>query len=715
MNLIFLNPYLLLGTLAAAIPVVLHLLSRQRSKRIPFTALFLLRRVDVQTARRHKLVDILLLLLRTLLFLLIALALAKPMLRPRDVRGLATGNLLRIILIDDSLSSRLVYKGKSIYDRERSMAESALKNLPSGDAALLLTTSGTQTPESASPGRNASEILESLKNSKPSCSSRSSITSLNQLLQGLSESEKRGFEIVVITDRQKFSFEGSLETGLLLKRQARIYLCPVEIPEETDNLTLTQTNIQSALPFPGFPVYMEYQILNHSPNPQDAIIRLWNDSQILEQKKQTVSGNASFTGNFTFTPRDIQNRTGRIEMESDALPEDNRFFFNLPLLEKAKILVVSAPNLESMEKDGSLFISIALEPFDKKEKDASFYQMEHASIDNIEKTDLDDFSLLFFLNIPEWKESIATHIEKYIKTGGAAVFFHGTPLFYLNSSKSPANLKSIVPFRLEYARSKINKEQPEMIGDCDPDHPIIKSLKKIPRLDFSSIHFYQLLNIRIPPEGAAFHTIMKTKKGSSLLIEKNIGKGKVLHLLSGLDPESGDLATKPFFIPFLFDTMKYLLKSDTGKYGICGDSITLEYDDSQREKIPREITTPEGDKIDLSWEQNALRFTKTQIPGNYVYKPQKGDTVPERYFSINVDPREGDLTRVSIQEIAKLFPETIPVTLCQSPLELEKSLARNRSGTSLSFPLFLAAFIAFLLEILFANLLLFKRKTTNDL
>jgi hypothetical protein len=74
----FLAPYLLWGTLAAAIPVILHLFFRSRYRTVPWAAMkFLLTSVE-QTSRRLRFQELLLLMLRILVLAVIALALARP-------------------------------------------------------------------------------------------------------------------------------------------------------------------------------------------------------------------------------------------------------------------------------------------------------------------------------------------------------------------------------------------------------------------------------------------------------------------------------------------------------------------------------------------------------------------------------------------------------------------------------------------------------------
>ena len=82
----FLNATLLLGALAAAIPIALHLLGRKEPRRIPFPATrFLKQRLQSQR-RTLQVKRWTLLAMRAALLLLIALALSQPQIH-RDVLG----------------------------------------------------------------------------------------------------------------------------------------------------------------------------------------------------------------------------------------------------------------------------------------------------------------------------------------------------------------------------------------------------------------------------------------------------------------------------------------------------------------------------------------------------------------------------------------------------------------------------------------------------
>ena len=96
----FLYPLFLLGALAIAIPIVLHLLRRDVAPDVPFTAVRLLRKSPVERSRRRRLRDLLLLAARVAALLLLAAAFA----RPYSSRADAASSGLRIVAVDRSFS-----------------------------------------------------------------------------------------------------------------------------------------------------------------------------------------------------------------------------------------------------------------------------------------------------------------------------------------------------------------------------------------------------------------------------------------------------------------------------------------------------------------------------------------------------------------------------------------------------------------------------------
>src|SRR5207247_3834963 len=87
----FLNPFLLFGSLALAIPVLIHLVRREKSEIIRFSSLMFLLKVPKRSIRQQKMKNLLLMALRLLILALLVGAVARQYLT-RPAKPLARAN-----------------------------------------------------------------------------------------------------------------------------------------------------------------------------------------------------------------------------------------------------------------------------------------------------------------------------------------------------------------------------------------------------------------------------------------------------------------------------------------------------------------------------------------------------------------------------------------------------------------------------------------------
>ena len=132
----FLNPLYLFGLFAAGIPIVIHLLTRRRPKRILFPSVEFLREVNVAQLRRFRLRELLLLALRTLAIALLALALSKPAIKGAVGAGTAASSV--VLLLDRSASMAAVEGRERLSDRALSHSRAILESLDAGDEVQVI-------------------------------------------------------------------------------------------------------------------------------------------------------------------------------------------------------------------------------------------------------------------------------------------------------------------------------------------------------------------------------------------------------------------------------------------------------------------------------------------------------------------------------------------------------------------------------------------------
>jgi hypothetical protein len=100
----FLNPVVLLGLAAAAIPLILHLLNLRKLRTIEFSSLRFLKELQQTKIRRLKLRQIILLIIRTLIIVFIVLTFARPTLHGTFFGSGSQAHSTMVIILDNTFS-----------------------------------------------------------------------------------------------------------------------------------------------------------------------------------------------------------------------------------------------------------------------------------------------------------------------------------------------------------------------------------------------------------------------------------------------------------------------------------------------------------------------------------------------------------------------------------------------------------------------------------
>ncbi len=197
--MIFAQPWLLLGALAALIPLAVHLFDRRKPRPQPFAAIAFVLRSQRRTASRLKLKRILLYTLRTLILLAIPLALARPELRRP---GAAVAHAERTG--GDGGGGRpragdaVARTAQSLFERARSEARSALASLGPEDPVTVLPC-GPEVVPPAAPGLDRSEARETLDRMRPAWAAPDLGHCLEVAARALEESPTAGKRIVLVS------------------------------------------------------------------------------------------------------------------------------------------------------------------------------------------------------------------------------------------------------------------------------------------------------------------------------------------------------------------------------------------------------------------------------------------------------------------------------------------------------------------------------------
>ncbi|HXI32248.1 MAG TPA: BatA domain-containing protein, partial [Vicinamibacterales bacterium] len=131
----FLTPFFFLGLGAIAIPVLVHLIQREKKRVVEFPSLMFVRRIPYQSVRRRRIRHWALLLLRAAAIALIVAAFARPFMHQGAVAAAAIGGAREIVvLLDDSAS--MGYGDH--WARAQEAARTVVRGMTANDRATLV-------------------------------------------------------------------------------------------------------------------------------------------------------------------------------------------------------------------------------------------------------------------------------------------------------------------------------------------------------------------------------------------------------------------------------------------------------------------------------------------------------------------------------------------------------------------------------------------------
>ncbi|MCA9291766.1 MAG: BatA domain-containing protein [Phycisphaerales bacterium] len=165
----FITPALLVaGLLAVAVPILIHLLSRQRRRPIPWAAMRFLLEAIRRQRRRLQIEQILLLAVRCLILAVLGFALARPLIERTGLLD-AGGNRTVYLVIDNGLASgALDDDGTAALERHVAAATGIVRALDAGDVVGVITAARPARGVLVPPSSDLDGVVRLLDGLKPS-------------------------------------------------------------------------------------------------------------------------------------------------------------------------------------------------------------------------------------------------------------------------------------------------------------------------------------------------------------------------------------------------------------------------------------------------------------------------------------------------------------------------------------------------------------------
>lgn len=279
------------GAVAAAGPVLIHLLNRRRYRTVEWAAMDFLREALQRNRRMMQIRDLLLLALRTAAVLLFGLALARPFLSASEENFDNGQPLHAVILIDNSLSMAYESLDGTLLERAKDRARQFIDKLPPGSKYSIIPICGSRDGYSPDPYDTADNALEALDKIEIVDRSASVVRAVNEAKRASEAAPELSKRIVLIGDQQAGNWR-DLAGPEQLKDLPAMQLVDVS-PPEWENSWISDLKVPDGLADIETPTTIVVEVQHQGPTPRrDVQVTLSMGDTVIGEKTVTLDPGA---------------------------------------------------------------------------------------------------------------------------------------------------------------------------------------------------------------------------------------------------------------------------------------------------------------------------------------------------------------------------------------------------------------------------------------
>jgi hypothetical protein len=550
MPFLFTHAFLLSALAGLGIPVLLHLLLKQRNPRMRVSTLRFFEVKDTRSSSRRKLRNLLLLLLRLLVFALIVLAFARPYL-PEGLGGTPRPKRRDVILVlDRSLSLRAIDSGKPRWPAALAEARRILATLTEGDRAALIGIG--ERAEVLSGFGPPSLILERLKDLQPTVTRGDVSEALREAQSLVAALDSPGAaSVTVIGDLQRTGADQ-------LDRVSLPRWLPVQFirvgPVVSPNVAITDLRLPAE---PNSPLSMI--VANYGDRPvQNRSVRCLLDGQAVSEIAFSRGAGVSESLEWKLPRLSAGWHEAEVQLEdSDALAEDNvrRLAFQVP--ERIRVVAVENRSQVRSFEEQTFFVAAALDPFfgTTNSGQGGFVvdilrpeAVAAAVAPNSTRPRPDVVLLPAMRSLPG--ETVAA-LNTWVEHGGGVFFFGGDSL---EPSRFNAEFGALSPGQWG-APVSANAEVPWRIGAFDRTSPVFRPFAAARSGGPAVAEFTRRHAVTANPESTV---LARFDDEHPFLLGRTVGRGAVLLANTSADTAWTDWPKHKSFVPWVMAAVAWL-------------------------------------------------------------------------------------------------------------------------------------------------------------
>lgn len=546
----FLTPLFLLGGLAIAGPIIFHLIKRTTRERTVFSSLMFLMPTPPRLSKRSRLEHWLLLLLRCLALGLLALGFSRPFLKQTPLDDPTAVQPRRIVvLLDVSASMRRT----GLWDAARARVEATLGKVSPVDQVALYTFDRTATPLVAFDEWNRTAASDRVALAKARLAATSPGWAGTQLgaaliaaAEALAENDGKQKpgprEVVLVSDLQAGSRLDALQ-AYEWPKGVSLVVEPVKALQPTNaGLQVVADNADASR---AAETVMRVRVTNSADAQREQFKIGWSRADANgEIVGATINAYVPPGQSRIIAVPVQQNAPGldRIVLKGDDDDFDNTVYVIPPVQERLSVLWLGQDEPEDT-KQPLFFVRRALSETPRLA--VSVVARLPGAV--LMPDDVKSAGIIFIGDaLPD--SSVAA-LRGEVLAGKTVVVFAKSP----QAATTLAGLlgRSVGDVKME----EVKPASYAMFAEIDFKHPLFSSFADPRFSDFTKIHIwkYRKLDAAAVPDA---RVLARFDSGDPAILEAPLGKGRLVVLTTGWQPDDSQLAVSSKFVPLLWSLLE---------------------------------------------------------------------------------------------------------------------------------------------------------------
>lgn len=651
--------------LAAALPLLIHLLNRRQYREETWAAMEYLLRAMKKNSRRIQIEQLLLLIIRAMILILAAAAWMDLMwstsaFGPAAVGG---GNTHTVLVMDGSYSMATKDGDQSRFERAQQLAGDVIDAASRGDAFTLVLMGEPPRTVIGQPAFDAHDVKGEIANLHPphaGANLSASLALVEEVLAGVREKHKRltNQRVCIFTDLGATTW-GDMSRG---DGEARIQRVSEHAPltlfdvgrDGSENVAVTSFAQKDPYIVAGRKVTFVAQVKNFGAGDRaNYPVRLFVDDRPAGEQLVDVAAGDEASVVFTHEFRSPGEHVLRVQLPDDALEIDNARLLSVPVRPALNVLCIRGkPGAADLIRS-SLTSGRSGEPM---------FHVEVAAENALLERDLSQYDCVFLANVARVGRDEAGVLHQYVSGGGGLIIELGDQVIpeSYNRLLADADFPHILPAELADFSP---------VGDYrfDPrgyEHPLMDAFRGHGNTGLLTREIWKYVKLHVPEKSDA-RVALWFDSGDPAIVEDQIGRGRVILFATTPSDTSKDRTTNPptnWSSLLLWPNMPGLIQemfalAVSGRFENRNVTVGQPFGstiNSAAVGIPLEVKPPsspaERVRLELDGDRSVWSFTGTDHRG--VYRAEFGEPISRvDLFTANIDTRESDLTRIDAGEL----------------------------------------------------------------